>query len=818
MTGIPIYAAGETDFSNNGLGLLLPLECEVEESANGQYMLRLVHPIADDLRWTLIGNGCIVKAAVPVRESPLYEFTASATAQTTVTRKVYKVKTNGGRLNLRQKPTASSRSIAKYKPGTEVIRLADNGNGWYQVTVLNGGATGYMYAQYLTYVRDYTETITSVQPGTTGEGVLVQPAREQLFRIHRVEPDTERGIVTAEAMHIFYDLRGNIVNGKYAPEAVAGNTVASELFAKALNPHDFELYAASGLGKVTGEYSYRSLVESLLDPDEGVVAQANALLVRDNYDVFLMPDEVRDMGVTIRRGKNLLGVTATHDASGIVTRIVPVGRDKEGEPLYLDGTGYVDSERIGDYPIIYSQKVEYDVSIVDKKDANADEGKFATAAEARAKLRELAAADFAAGCDLPSYTLDVDFVMLGNTAEYARYAALQSVHLFDTVSVIDESIGLDAKIRMTAYKWDVLAQKYTAVTLGQLQGITQTIYSYNLPNGGISGTKLAPGSVGSVVLRDAVIRYAHITAAAIEQLSANAITALTARIGEITADKIITDELYTAYADMIRLAADSISAGQIDADRLAANLAEIVNLSVQTGQFDMATIKQLLANALILQDGVAGSMMITNLAITSANMLNATIGELVLKGDDGGYYRVFVGADGVIHTEVATVTDGEIAAGQTSAGNQIVETTANIGALNAQDIKAQTAIIASIFTEALTAGKITAAEAMLASATIPALYVDTIKAIGDTIDISANSSITLGVGGAGLSKLLRLDERGVHVGVYGSGNELLLDEMSVNVMMNNQRYSRFAANYVQFGNYQLRKSADGGLVFKLKEG
>ena len=448
MTGIPIYAAGENDFSNNGLGLLLPLECEVEESANGQYMLRLVHPIADDLRWTLIGNGCIVKAAVPVRESPLYEFTAAATAQTTVTRKVYKVKTNGGRLNLRQKPTASSRSIAKYKPGTEVIQLADNGNGWYQVTVLNGGATGYMYAQYLTYVRDYTETITSVQPVTTGEGVLVQPAREQLFRIHCVEPDTERGIVTAEAMHIFYDLRGNIVNGKYAPEAVAGNTVAGELFAKALNPHDFELYAASGLGKVTGEYTYRSLVESLLDPDEGVVAQTNALLVRDNYDVFLMPDEVRDMGVTIRRGKNLLGVTATHDASGIVTRIVPVGRDKEGEPLYLDGTGYVDSERIGDYPIIYSQKVEYDVSIVDKQDANADEGKFATAAEVRAKLRELAAADFAAGCDLPSYTLDVDFVMLENTAEYARYAALQSVHLFDTVSVIDESIGLDAKIRM----------------------------------------------------------------------------------------------------------------------------------------------------------------------------------------------------------------------------------------------------------------------------------------------------------------------------------------------------------------------------------
>lgn len=413
---------------------------------------------------------------------------------------------------------------------------------------------------------------------------------------------------------------------------------------------------------------------------------------------------------------------------------------------------------------------------------------------------------------VPALTIDATIADL-----YRMGYGGQAMRLYDMVYIDLEPLSMRIAARIQGLTRDLVKPEDTKPVIGTLSAdMVSDIYAGRDLASNINGWQIH--SVGGGVINDGSIPYAKFQTAAIEQLSANAITALTARIGEIAADKIITDELYTAYADMIRLAADSISAGQIDADRLAANLAEIVNLSVQTGQFDMATIKQLLANALILQDGVAGSMMITNLAITSANMLNATIGELVLKGDDGGYYRVFVGADGVISTEAATVTDGEIAAGQTSAGNQIVETTANIGALNAQDIKAQSAIIASIFTEALTAGKITAAEAMLASATIPALYVDTIKAIGDTIDISANSSITLGVGGAGLSKLLRLDERGVHVGVYGSGNELLLDEMSVNVMMNNQRYSRFAANYVQFGNYQLRKSADGGLVFKLKEG
>ena len=30
-------------------------------------------------------------------------------------------------------------------------------------------------------------------------------------------------------------------------------------------------------------------------------------------------------------------------------------------------------------------------------------------------------------------------------------------------------------------------------------------------------------------------------------------------------------------------------------------------------------------------------------------------------------------------------------------------------------------------------------------------------------------------------------------------------------------YSRFAANYVQFGNYQLRRTTDGGLAFKITD-
>ena len=67
-------------------------------------------------------------------------------------------------------------------------------------------------------------------------------------------------------------------------------------------------------------------------------------------------------------------------------------------------------------------------------------------------------------------------------------------------------------------------------------------------------------------------------------------------------------------------------------------------------------------------------------------------------------------------------------------------------------------------------------------------------------------------------RVVRVDGDGLHVGDNLSGGEVLIDSESMNVVLNGIRFSKFASNYVQFGNYQLRRSADGGLAFKLKEG
>lgn len=243
---------------------------------------------------------------------------------------------------------------------------------------------------------------------------------------------------------------------------------------------------------------------------------------------------------------------------------------------------------------------------------------------------------------------------------------------------------------------------------------------------------------------------------------------------EIEADKITTNVLVAALAKMMvaQIAVAQIDFAQItDANIEVANIAkaiiseakiesaQIVDLQVEmlraitaeitTADIAYAHIKDLAAGQAIIEDGVGTSLLIKRLYTTTANMLGATIGNLVLKGEDGGYYEVVIASDGTISTKDVTVTNGEIVAGMLGDGRQIVETDMNVRDLNATYLKAHQATIASIFTAALTAGKITAAEALIASATIPALYTASIQAIGNELDLTANRSINLIVGEKG---------------------------------------------------------------------
>ncbi|MEE0104959.1 MAG: SH3 domain-containing protein, partial [Christensenellales bacterium] len=183
---ICIYSADCTDFTNNGLGVVVPTSCSVTETLNGEWELTLEHPIDDAGKWRRLVEGRILRVPVPAASTPRVNLVDVSKGTL-----IYRVVTSGGWLYLRSDPSTKHRRIGSYKPGTEVIVLNKTNDEWYE-TSCPDGKHGFMHAQYLKYVR--TEPVPGV---ATGEVIEARQLRDQPFRIYRTVPDLTKVTVYA---------------------------------------------------------------------------------------------------------------------------------------------------------------------------------------------------------------------------------------------------------------------------------------------------------------------------------------------------------------------------------------------------------------------------------------------------------------------------------------------------------------------------------------------------------------------------------------------------------------------------------------------
>ena len=264
----------------------------------------------------------------------------------------------------------------------------------------------------------------------------------------------------------------------------------------------------------------------------------------------------------------------------------------------------------------------------------------------------------------------------------------------------------------------VALRRYIGKLVEELRYTLSNLDDSNISRAGISLTKIQGVDTELARITQAEIGKVKIGAAQIQDLKAQVA-------------QIVTAVIQTAVIDWAQI------------EELKAAIIEVLHAEIKVGEFDLAEVKNLLSEA--LEQGSADSMYITNLAVTSANLLSAMLGKLVLKGQDGKYYQVMIGSDGTIHTQEVEPSEAEIEAGETESGQGIVDTSANFADLTAQNIKGNEGIFQTILAQSMTAGKLTAGEAMIASATIPTLYATSIQAIGNSLDLSANQSIQLTV-------------------------------------------------------------------------
>lgn len=752
---ICVYPADCTDFSNNGLGTVTPMSCTVTETLNGEWELTLVHDIDERGKWTRLSEGCILRAPVPAAMTPSVDLVTQQYQTSTYDVQIYKITTKSGPLHLRSGTGTNYKILGKYKKGREVIVLNKTTSSWYEVTAPDG-KHGYMASQYLTFQRTETQTVQT-NVGFCNQVIEARQLRDQPFRIYRVVPELDK--VTVYARHIFYDLLDNMIKSlKPSPSAV-GASVVQNLAGACLSSHDFSFYSDLTSTAEDVEWENINPVEAVLG-ENGLVSKYGAELARDWYDVFLVKRVGNDTDVSIREKKNLTGISYDVDETDVVTRIMPTGEDADGNILYLPEL-YLDSPNLNAYT--HPKWIHLPVSEV-KEVTDGDEPK--SKAQCYAEMRKAAQAEFDAGCDLPTVTLKVDFVNCSDTEEYKQYAALTDIFLGDSVRVVARRIGVEVSMRMTQYTYDCLTRKYTSVTLGTAADTLEgsMISSRQLPSGVISGSKLAinsvgagqlqSGSVGSLQVKMAAIQTAHIQDAAITkakiaeatigELNAASITAISAKIQELAAKNITTDELYAALATIAvaQITSANIEKANInwaDIGELAAQIATIAQAQITTANIVQANIDW--ANIANLNAEIAK---IAKAQITAANIESAAIDWAAIKDLNAAVAKIALAqltTANINNAEIDWASIGQLQADIAQLVNANIQT-AGIDWAQIKDLTAGTAIIEKGVNGKLYVADLAVTEANMASLTVGELIVKGADGCFYALSIAEDGTVT----------------------------------------------------------------------------
>ena len=752
---ICVYPADCTDFSSNGLGAVTPMSCTVTETLNGEWELTLVHDIDERGKWTRLSEGCILRAPVPAAMTPSVDLVTQQYQTSTYDVQIYKITTRSGPLHLRSGTGTNYKILGKYKKGREVIVLNKTTSSWYEVTAPDG-KHGYMASQYLTFQRTETQTVQS-NVGFRNQVIEARQLRDQPFRIYRVVPELDK--ITVYARHIFYDLLDNMIQSlKPSPSAV-GASVVQSLSGACLSSHDFSFYSDLTSTAEDVEWENVNPVVAMLG-ENGLVSKYGAELARDWYDVFLVRRVGNDTDVSIRERKNLTGISYDVDETDVVTRIMPTGEDADGNVLYLPEL-YIDSPNIGAYT--HPKWIHLSVSEA-KEVTDGDEPK--SKSQCYAEMRKAAQAEFDADCDLPTVTLKVDFVNCSDAEEYKQYAALTDIFLGDSVRVVARRIGVEVSMRMTQYTYDCLTRKYTSVTLGTAADTLEgsMISSRQLPSGVISGSKLAinsvgagqlqSGSVGSLQVKMAAIQTAHIQDAAITkakiaeatigELNAMAITAISAKIQELAAKNITTDELYAALATIAvaQITAANIEKANInwaDIGELAAQIATIAQAQITTANINNANIDW--ASIANLNAEIAK---IAKAQITAANIESAAIDWAAIQDLNAAVAKIALAqltTANINNAEIDWASIGQLQADIAKLVNANIQT-ADIDWAQIKDLTAGTAIIEKGVNGKLYVADLAVTEANMASLTVGELIVKGADGCFYALSIAEDGTVT----------------------------------------------------------------------------
>ncbi len=745
MADVFVYAPNADNFDCLGMcGPLSPTKCVHTEDANGMSEIALEHPIDEHNRWSFLQTGYILKAEVPVRTCP--EVTEAGAVVTAIEKWTVKMNATKGQRYLYSKPTGGSKKKL-LSPGSEVI-VTKKGASRYKAKTRK--YSGWIAIDAL---ENKVDLVVPEDPSAIEQVVPAWTIRPQLFRI--TETTISEDSVSVKAEHIFYDLRGNITT--YA----ADNPTCVDALAGILDgcavAHEFEGYTNMLDTRIIDPWTRVNPVEALLNPEAGLIARWGGELVRDDQEFYILNRAGMNRGVHIAYGKNLLGVDCTVDETDVITRIMPVGQTHKGKPLLLAaGTYTVDGQTVvidASLTVAAANAADYStphVYVLDVgNEAKASDGSSSAINAARVKMIRAALRKFAdEECNLPSVNLKVNFIALGDTAEYAQYRQLEDVYLYDSVRVYHPKIAIDVTAKVNRVEFDCLLERFNGIELGAMRkDMAHTPFAtWQIPSA-LPGYKIESESVGPGALADGAVNDTHLAPQAVTEaaIADGAVTRL--KIGEaaIGTAQIENASITSAKIALLAVGTANIQDAAIETAKIkdaAITRAKIGEAAIGTAQIENASITSAkialgaITNALIA-NGAIGTAQIADGSITDAKIVNLSanritagtlsVERLVIVGSNQSIVFAINEANGTAQLSQSTIDGGSLTQ-RTITADRIVAEAITAAEIASNAITANKILANAVTTEKIDALAITSAKIAAGAITADKIDVDSLFA------------------------------------------------------------------------------------------
>jgi len=811
---IQLYPKGQTDYSRRGIEIHAA-KASVTYQDNGRFDLDVDMPMPEGIT---VDYGMILRCTVPKQEVgaitlgtvsywqvnaanvPLYGevptlrriyYSPWRFSQASSTQAIYSVGDKCTYANQNYECVA-------YDASSPLVQVPPSSSSWWTeisntvgkpgktLATLNSGdmvfKTGdfndtYMKASDMAGHEGFIQIAKCTDMSQTEERIIpAQTIEEQSFYITEIQKSTDGKQLSLHAEHVSYEL-GRIILGDCNLVRVNPATAVMLIKGAMKEPYGGEIYTNLTEETVSGDWSWKNAQNAILDPKAGLLQATSGHMIRNDLDVFLLKSEEPDPRYKVTYGTNMQAVDWDGSVADMVTRIYPTAQTEDGNTLLLPEE-HIDTVRT--VPFVRPEVLNTGLK-VGTEEEQSDGTKIKLDQETVfARMREAAANRFNIDeCDTAEITLEVDWIHLPDTEEYAPYAALRNAAPGEWVQVDNGPLGISEVIQLTGYTFDPILCRYEKCKFGKNK-VKSTVASHDIKSGAVTGKALAAGAVGGQNIQANAITAREIEANSItadkiasrsietqllaagcvtaDEINAGAVTAEKVAANAITAQKIAAGAVETAHLDAYAVTAEKVAAGAITAEKIGAGaitaakidtddltaiqatlqIADIASATIESADIHYAQVKDLTAGSAyfgqaVIQAGLANKLYVPRLSVGYAQMIGATVGDLVVQASNGNFYAIDVDLNGNVTATQRSVSQEEITSGHTNDGRQLVMDT-------------------DILAENLTTNNLTASHALMYSITANIIDVDQLWAREAFVnklmvqDISSNTYIQSVIG------------------------------------------------------------------------